>query len=92
MLKKFNPFDSSSSDNSGLEGSLAEKDKMNSTAAFNPFSDEESIAEVRNVIEKKQIKCDHCDKIFSNKHNTKLHLIRDDFHQRNVFNFQMSPF
>ena len=71
--KGFNPFDSSDEETSDPKLSL------NSTISFNPFDDSESEDEHKlgnsSSSSKKSIKCDHCDKQFSNRHNMKLHLI-----------------
>lgn len=71
--KGYNPFDSSDEETSDPKLSL------NSTISFNPFDDSESEDEHKlgnsSSSSKKSIKCDHCNKQFSNRYNMKLHLI-----------------
>ena len=69
--KIFNPFDSSSSENS-LPNQI-----LNSTEFSNPFSDSET--NIINPSDKYEscdkYKCEFCDKHFSNSYNRKLHLV-----------------
>ena len=69
----FNPF----------QVDAGESSVLNSTLAFNPFGGCEGGIEtlkdcspVAHVKSKENISCDHCRKTFSNRYNSKLHLIR----------------
>lgn len=81
----FSPFNNDDLLDSECE-ETAEKDILNSTPDFNPFAcpaqefefEEEfgNISSIPVIKRRVGMKCEYCDKMFTNRHNLKLHLIR----------------
>ena len=89
-MGKFNPYDTSGSENSFFDGLQTNGHIMNSTEMFNPYSetDSEDFNKLMNSTRKemnstrkglnssrKEFQCELCEKKFSNSYNRKLHNI-----------------